>query len=288
MNQQAETTIAPVAVDYRPYKMIIKDVIDETPDTKTFRLQFADPAQVETFSFKAGQFGLYSIFGKGEAVFCMASSPTRKDYIECSVKRAGKVTTALHERNPGETMGFRGPYGNCFPLDKMEGHNILFVGGGIGLAPVRSVIWNVLDLRDRFKNVTIVYGARSVKDLVYKSELEEWKKRDDVHTVFTVDPGGETDDWDGQVGFVPTVLKESGVSSKDTYVVMCGPPIMIKFCLPVLLELGFTKEQVYTTLENRMKCGVGKCGRCNVGSLYVCKDGPVFTAAQIEAMPDDM
>jgi NAD(P)H-flavin reductase len=267
--------------------MTIREIVEETSDTKTFRLDFADASEGEAFAFKTGQFGLYSTFGKGEATFCIASSPTRKEYIECSVKKAGNVTTALHELNPGDVVGFRGPYGNCFPVDQMEGHNVVFVAGGIGMAPVRSVIWNVLDLRDRYKDITIVYGARSVEDLVYKQELKEWAERDDINTIYTVDPGGETDDWDGQVGFVPTVLKESAPSSKDAYAVVCGPPIMIKFTLPVLLGLGFTKDKVYTTLENRMKCGVGKCGRCNVGSLYVCKDGPVFTAAEIDRMPPE-
>ncbi len=288
MNQQTAAVGAGVEVDYCPTKMIIKEIIEETPDTKTFRLEFADEEAGKNFSFKAGQFGLYSLYGIGESTFCIASSPTREGFIECSVKKAGKVTAALHGLNKGETMGFRGPYGNCFPVEEMQGHNVLFVGGGIGLAPVRSVIWNVLDLRDKFKDVTIMYGARSVSDLCYKRELEDWTKRKDVRTILTVDPGGETEDWDGQVGFVPTVLKESAPASEDAFAVMCGPPIMIKFALPVLLELGFTKDRVFTTLENRMKCGVGKCGRCNVGSYYVCKDGPVFTAADIEALPDDM
>lgn len=284
----AEGDRAPIPIDYRPYMATVEDIIDETSDTKTFRLEFVDEGISSGFSFLAGQFGLYSVFGRGEATFCIASSPTRKDYIECSVKRAGKVTEALHGLNIGDVIGFRGPYGNNFPLAQMEGHNVVFVAGGIGLAPVRSVIWNVLDLRDRFKDVSIVYGARSVADLVYRKELEEWRKRDDVKTVFAVDPGGETDDWEGSIGFVPTVLKESTPSSDDAFVVMCGPPIMIRFTLLALIELGFTKDRIYTTLENRMKCGIGKCGRCNVGSCYVCKDGPVFTAAEIEAMPDDM
>lgn len=288
MTPQVETQPSPCILDYRPIKMVIDAIVDETPDTKTFRLTFADPGEASTFAFNAGQFGLYSIFGEGEATFCVANSPTRPGYIECSVKRAGKVTAALHSRNVGDVVGFRGPYGNWFPVDNMKGHNVIFVAGGIGLAPVRSVIWNVLDLRDAFKDITVVYGARSVADLVYKQELAEWKAREDVRTVLAVDPGGETGDWDGEIGFVPTVLKDAAPAPDDAFVVMCGPPVMIRFTLPVLLDMGFTREQVYTTLENRMKCGVGKCGRCNVGPYYVCKDGPVFTAAQIGAMPDDL
>ena len=283
-------------IDYVPYKMHVEQVTVETPDVQTYRLVFDDPELADKFTFKAGQFGLYSIFGYGEATFCVASSPTRlsggqeaKGYIECSVKRAGRVTQAFHRLQEGDTIGFRGPYGNSFPIDDMKGKNILFVGGGIGLAPVRSIIQNCLDLRDQFGDITICYGARTVDDLVYKQELEEWKARDDVTTVFTVDPGGETPDWTGQVGFVPAVLGEAKVSSKDAVCILCGPPIMIKFTLPVLIDThGFAKDKVITTLENRMKCGVGKCGRCNVGNQYVCKDGPVFTCAQIEEMPPEL
>ncbi|NQT21125.1 MAG: FAD/NAD(P)-binding protein [Planctomycetes bacterium] len=276
------------AIDYLPYKMRVEKITEETPDVTTLKLLFDDHQQAEKFTFKAGQFGLYSVFGYGEATFCIASSPTRKGYIECSVKRAGRVTQALHSLLEGDTIGFRGPYGNCFPVDEMKGRNILFVGGGIGLAPVRSVIWNCLDRRDEFGDITICYGARTVDDLVYKEELKEWEGRDDINTIFTVDPGGETPDWSGKVGFVPTVLGEAKISSDNAVCILCGPPIMIKFTLPVLVDThGFAKENVITTLENRMKCGVGKCGRCNVGNKYVCKDGPVFTCAEIEEMPPE-
>jgi sulfhydrogenase subunit gamma (sulfur reductase) len=270
---------------YQPELVTIEEIIDETIDTKTFRLKFKDPEIAKAFSFKAGQFGEYTAFGSGESTFCIASTPTRPEFIECSFKVAGKVTKELRQLNVGDTMGFRGPYGNTFPVEEWEGKNVLFIAGGIGLAPVRCVIWNVLDLRDKFKDVTIIYGARSVDDLVYKRELEEWAARADVKLVTTVDPGGETKDWKGQVGFVPTVVGEVAPSSKNAIAVVCGPPIMIKFTLPVLEKLGFSDEVVYTTLENRMKCGLGKCGRCNIGHVYVCKDGPVFTAAQIKELP---
>jgi len=270
---------------YKPEIVTIEEIIDETIDTKTFRLKFKDPEVAKNFSFKAGQFGEYTAFGAGESTFCIASSPTRPDYIECSFKTAGKVTGELRELNVGDEMGFRGPYGNTFPLDEWKGKSIVFIAGGIGLAPVRCVIWNVLDTRENFKDVTIVYGARSVGDLCYKRELEEWAARADVKLVTTVDPGGETPDWKGSVGFVPTIVGETAPSADNAVAVICGPPIMIKFTLPVLEKLGFSDEVVYTTLENRMKCGFGKCGRCNIGHVYVCKDGPVFTAAQIKELP---
>lgn len=272
---------------YKPYLMTVADVRDETHDVRTLKLTFQDEAERDAFSFQAGQFGEYSVFGSGECTFCIASAPTRKDYIECTFRKAGKVTKALRDLEIGDTMGFRGPYGNIFPLDKWQGKNILFIAGGIALPPMRCVIWNCLDLRDRFKDITIVYGARSVDDLVYKDELAEWDARDDVTLIQTVDPGGETPEWQGKVGFVPTVLQEAAPKSDDTIAVVCGPPIMIQFTFPVLLNLGFAKDAIYTTLENRMKCGLGKCGRCNIGSTYVCKDGPVFTAEQVLALPQE-
>jgi sulfhydrogenase subunit gamma (sulfur reductase) len=270
---------------YQPYLMRVDEIIDETPDTRTLRLSFKDAAVSESFNFLAGQFGEYSVFGAGECTFCIASPPTRKGYIECSFKTVGKVTKAIRDLDVGDTMGFRGPYGNHFPLADMEGKSIIFIAGGIGLAPVRCVIWNVLDNRARFKDVTIVYGARSVTDLVYKRELEELSKRSDVKLWQTVDPGGETPEWKGEIGFVPNIVEKAAPSSQDSYAVVCGPPIMIKFTLPVLARLGFPEDHIYTTLENRMKCGLGKCGRCNIGPVYVCKDGPVFTASQLKTLP---
>jgi sulfhydrogenase subunit gamma (sulfur reductase) len=272
---------------YKPYLMEVKEVISETPDTTTFKLQFKDLETAKSFSFKAGQFGEYSVFGEGECTFCIASSPTRPEYLECSFKKYGKVTQALTRLNVGDTIGFRGPYGNYFPLDEMKGKNVVFIAGGIGLAPVRCIIDNVLDLRNEFKDITIVYGARSVADLVYKNLLKEWKERKDIKTVVTVDPGGETPDWKGEIGFVPTIVEKVKPKSKNTVAIVCGPPIMIKYTMPVLAKLGFKDEDMITTLENRMKCGLGKCGRCNIGNVYVCKDGPVFTNAQLKELPQE-
>ncbi len=273
---------------YQPHLMTIKSVIQETQDIKTFHLVFQDESMRENFRFEAGQFAEYSAFGAGESTFCIASSPTRMDHIECCFRKTGKTTNALFELGEGETIGFRGPYGNVFPLDDFEGKNLIFIGGGIALPPLRSVIWNVLDTRDRFGEISIVYGARTVADLVYKRELMEWKERPDVNLLKTVDPGGETDDWDGHVGFVPTILENEFAPKPDnTIAIICGPPIMIKFTFEALERLGFKQSQMITTLENRMKCGLGKCGRCNIGSTYVCIDGPVFWAQEIAAMPQE-
>ena len=272
---------------YKPYLMEIENIVEETPDVRTFRLKFKNSGEAEKFAFRAGQFGEYSVLGEGESTFCVASSPTRKGYIECTFRKAGRVTNALSNLEIGDTVGFRGPYGNTFPIEEWEGKNLLYIAGGIALPPMRCVIWNTIDLRDKYKDITIVYGARTVSDLVYKHELKEWQDRPDIRLITTVDPGGQTPDWKGEVGFVPMVLEKLAPSSENTVAVLCGPPVMIKFTMPVLKKLGFQDKDIYTTLENRMKCGFGKCGRCNVGKVFVCKDGPVFSYEQILTLPEE-
>jgi sulfhydrogenase subunit gamma (sulfur reductase) len=272
---------------YLPHLMVIKEITQETPDVKSMKLVFKDEEMQKNFSFRTGQFGEFTVFGVGESTFNICSSQTWKDHIECCFRKVGLVTKALWEMNEGDIIGFRGPYGNWYPVERMEGKNILFIAGGIALPPVRCMIWHALDMRDKFKDITILYGARTVADLVFKRELEEWEKRDDVTIVTTVDPGGETPDWKGKVGLVPIVLKGMDPSASNTIALVCGPPIMIKFTLPVLYDLGFAKEDILTSLENRMKCGLGKCGRCNVANVYICKDGPIFTAAHVELLPEE-
>ncbi len=270
---------------YLPHLMRIAAITEEAPGVKTFRLEFVDEAAGKAFAFRTGQFGLYSAFGEGESTFCIASSPTRTGYIECTFREAGRVTSALADKEVGDIVGFRGPYGNVFPIEDWKGKNLVFIAGGIALPPLRSVIWNCLDLRDWFQDITVVYGARSVADLVYKHELKAWGERPDLKLVCTVDPGGETPAWTGKVGFVPPVVEALGLVPENTVAIVCGPPIMIKLTLPVLSKLGFAPDQIFTTLENRMKCGLGKCGRCNTGSSFVCKDGPVYTLAQLQELP---
>ncbi|MFH1227518.1 MAG: FAD/NAD(P)-binding protein [Planctomycetota bacterium] len=270
---------------YKPHLMTITGITDETYDTRTYKLVFQDESIAKSFTFKPGQFGEYSVFGEGESTFCIASAPTRRDYIECTFRKVGRLTGALYNLEVGDTIGFRGPYGNCFPMDEFKGKNIVFVGGGIGMAPLRSVIWYCLDKRADFGDITIVYGARTVKDICYRREIEEWAKRSDIRLVKTVDPGCDTAGWDGKVCLAPIAFSDVAPSSVNAIGLVCGPPIMIKFTLPVFDKLGFPPDKVYTTLENRMKCGLGKCGRCNVGKVYVCKEGPVFTAAQLKLLP---
>ena len=265
---------------YLPHIAIIEKIIDETPTVRTFRFNFKDEELREEFTFDPGQFAEVSVFGIGEAPFCISSSPTRSDHLEFTAQQVGRLTNALHRLSVGAEIGFRGPYGNSFPLDFLEGKNLVFVGGGIGLAPLRSLIWNVMDNRDKYRNIDIIYGARSPADLCFKYDLNTWDKDKAVNLSTTVDKGDES--WTGREGFVPQVLEQVAPSPDNAVAIVCGPPVMIRFTFPVLAKLGFTPEQIITTLEKRMKCGIGKCGRCNIGNLYVCRDGPVFTYAQIK------
>jgi sulfhydrogenase subunit gamma (sulfur reductase) len=260
----------------------IAAVRDETPDTKTFDLVLRDGAERRDFVFLPGQFMELSVFGIGEAPFCFASSPTRPASIQTTVRRTGVLTDAMHGLAPGEEIGVRGPCGNGFDLAAAEGKDLLFVGGGIGLPPLRGLIWNVLDERDRFGRVTILYGARTPTDLVYKDELEEWARRDDVELHVTVDRGEPG--WTGNVGMVPVLFDKTDLKPATTLAYVCGPPIMIKFVVQDLLMRSFSPDSVISTLERTMQCGVGKCNHCCIGHRFVCRDGPVFTYRQIREM----
>ncbi|MFZ5800374.1 MAG: FAD/NAD(P)-binding protein [Candidatus Omnitrophota bacterium] len=267
---------------YLPHLAKIIEIKPEAADIRTFRLKFIDQAFEKSFRYFPGQFVEFSVFGEGEAPFCIANSPTRNSGIECSVKRMGKVTQAVHELEVGDTVGIRGPYGRGFPLQDLQNKNLLFVAGGIGLAPLRSLINYCLDNRSQFKSLTIVNGARTSQDLVYKDEYPLWQKASDTHLHLTVDC--QEENWTCMVGVVPKILEQLEPTCQDTVAVVCGPPIMIKFTLPVLLKLGFCPEAIITTLEMKMKCGLGKCGRCNIGHLYICKDGPVFRYAELRKL----
>ena len=223
---------------------------------------------------------MVSIFGVGECMFAISSSPTWKHCIEISVMKHGKVTNALHELHEGDVVGVRGPYGNSFEVDSWKGKNVVFVGGGIGQAPLRSAIQYILDHRDHYREVYVIYGARSSHDLCYKHELFDLEKRKDVRVFLSIDK--KEDGWTKGVGFVADILMNAGPSSENAVAITCGPPIMIESAIKNLLQLGFTPSQIFTTLEMRMKCGIGKCGRCNIGHVYVCKDGPIFSYEQLQ------
>ena len=275
----------PVKNPYLPELVTIQKIIDETPNIKSYQVVFNNLEKMKGFSFQPGQVGQLSVFGVGESTFVINSPPTRMDYLQFSVMKAGEVTAAIHDLYVGDQIGLRAPLGNWFPYEEIKGKKILFVGGGIGLAPLRTLILFMLDNRADYKDITIIYGARTPPDLCYKDDLEEWESRSDVELILTVD--NEYPGWEKRIGFVPTVLNEIAPSPDDTVAITCGPPIMIKFVLQNLAKLKFRDEDVITTLERRMKCGIGLCGRCNIGSKYVCKDGPVFSLAQLKELPEE-
>lgn len=277
MNNVNETLIPKVGV--------ITDVRIDTADIKTFRV--VTPDGKKAFDHMPGQCAMLSIPGVGEAMFSITSSPTNTEYMEFSIKKCGCVTEWLHQAEVGQQITIRGPYGNAFPVetDEFKGKKLLFIAGGIGIAPLRSVINYCRYHRENYKSINLVYGSRSMDDLVnYNEIINEWTADKEMYIYLTVDK--EDPDWVKHVGFVPNYVKELQYTP-DRVAIVCGPPIMIKFTVAALKELGFKDKQIYTTMELRMKCGVGKCGRCNIGSKYVCKDGPVFRYDELGELPDE-
>ncbi len=275
---------------YLPYPVRIDKIITETEDRnlKTFRFVFLNPEDEEKFAYTPGQFAELSIAGKGEIPIGIASSPTEKGFVTFTVNKTGLVTTYLHNMNEGDVMGIRGPLGIWYPWDEMEGKNVVIIGGGFAFTTLRSSIIYMIDPanRTKFKDITVVYGARSPGMLLYKDELAQWEQRDDINMHITVD-GTDDPDWKYNIGFVPTITEEKITSADNSIAIVCGPPIMIRFTQPVLEKLGFPPERIILSLEMRMKCGIGICGRCNIGDQYVCKDGPVFSLAQLKEMPSE-
>ena len=275
---------------YLPYPVRIEDIATETEDEKlkTFKFVFLNPEDEQRFMYRPGQFAELSISGKGEVPIGIASSPTEKGYLSFTVNEVGLVTTWLHMMKKGYVMGVRGPLGNWYPWQEMEGKNVVIIGGGFAFTTLRSSIVYMLhpENRPKFKDITVVYGARSPGMLLYKNELAAWEQRDDIHMHITVDSSNDPA-WKYNVGFVPAIVKQKITSADNAYAVVCGPPVMIKFTQPVLQELGFPPERIILSLEMRMKCGIGMCGRCNIGDKFVCKDGPVFSLAQLKELPPE-
>lgn len=272
---------------YKPELMEVLQVTQHTADVKSVRINFKDPAAAEKFSFNVGQFGMFSAFGAGESTFNICSSSNWKDFIEFCFRKTGKVTEILWQIDEGDTIGFRGPYGNAYPMEEWKGKNLIFIGGGIAMPPIRCAIWYALENRADYGDITVVYGARTVGDLVFVDELDQWTGKERTRVIQCVDPGGETPEWKHEVGLIPHVIEKAEIPAENAVALVVGPPIMIKFTLPVLDKMGLAKKDVYTSLENRMKCGVGKCGRCNCGPVYVCKEGPIFSFEQLSQLPSD-
>ena len=262
-----------------PYLATLKSVMELTPDVKLVGVELEDPAIKAAFDYKPGQFAFLSAFGVGESPFCIVSLPQRNNSLEFAVRLVGTVTRALHELEPGDTLGLRGPFGNYFPLGEYRGKDMVIIGGGIGMAPLRPVINTIMDHRDEYGKLLIINGARTPQDLVFAPEYKTWMEASGTRLELTVDRGD--DQWGGRVALVPDVVREVAPSPDNAIAIICGPLIMIRFTLTVLKELGFEDHQIVTTLEAKMKCGMGKCARCNLGEKYVCRDGPVFTMEQI-------
>lgn len=269
--------------EYIPYKAIIQSIQKESFDTNTYRVVFDEEKIKESFDYKPGQFAEVSVLGVGEVPISITSSPARKGFLEFTIRKTGKVTDAIHRLKTGDSLFIRGPYGNAFPFEEIKGKNIYFIAGGIGLAPIRSLINEVFDNRKDFGHIKILYGAKTPDELCFKQELESWKKIADTEVWLTVDKPYEG--WRYRTGVVTELWKDTDVHPKNAVSIVCGPPIMIKFVAQKLNESGFKDKDIVMTLERHMKCGIGKCGHCNIADKFVCIDGPVFNYEQVKSMP---
>ncbi len=274
---------------FKPETAVIKKIKAQTPDTATYTLAFADEKKQSDYSFRPGQFNMLTILGIGEAPISISSPADDRLTFDHTIRRVGNLTRVLSGLKDGDTVGIRGPYGNGWPVEEMRGKNILLIAGGIGLAPLRPVIQQVARHRRDFGSLEILYGARTPADGMFSDEYAQWRGIPDTRLWLTVDQVPDGNRWDHDVGLV-TDLVEDRMESKpqSTVVVMCGPEIMMKFVVKALLARGFKPGQIYVSLERRMECGVAKCGHCQMGHIYVCKDGPVFNYAEIKDLPEEV
>ncbi len=264
---------------YRPIEATLEDVITETSNIKTFVLRPKEP-----FEFKTGQFVELTLPGIGEAPFTPSSDPNVKGKIDITIMNVGKVTSILHKSPTNISLGIRGPYGKGYPLESFYDKDVLIVGGGVGLAPLRSLLFSLFGQINKFNKIILRYGARTPGDMVYKTALPEWAKKDKVNVVTTVDVGEPA--WKGNVGLVTTILKDLPIDLNKAVAIVCGPPIMMKFVTLKLLDVGFKPQDIFLSMEKSMSCGLGKCGHCRIGKYYICRDGPVFTYEQLKDIYD--
>ncbi|HUV07857.1 MAG TPA: FAD/NAD(P)-binding protein [Spirochaetia bacterium] len=265
---------------YRPIETEVLETVTETPTIRTLRLK-----PKEELTFETGQFIELTILGFGEAPFTPSSNPRTRDIIEVSVMRVGKVTERIHQLKKGETVGLRGPFGNGYPLDSFKGKEVLVVGGGCGFAPLRSLIYEFFNHSGEFKKILFRGGCKTPGEFLYRKEIDEWAKRDDIDVLLTVDRS-DNGDWKGRVGVVTTILDAGDMDCKNGIAILCGPPIMMKFATVKVKEMGFKESNIYLSMEKNMSCGLGKCGHCRLGTYYACKDGPVFRYDQISGFPN--
>jgi len=266
---------------YTPEVVTIDEIREEINDVRTFYLSFDQRSDSDRFSFKSGQFVMCTVFGSGEFAVSLPASPT-DDRFHLTVRRAGRVTGALHDLAPGDKLGFRGPFGNGFPFESIRGKNIIYIAGGIGLIPLRSSIVHVLQNRKDFGELFLFYGSRNPKEVMYRYNIDNWKKMEGFNTFLTID--NPVAGWDGETGFVHELLARHPFPLKNTMAFVCGPPVMFNAVIEKLLEAGISEDNIISTLERHMKCGVGKCQHCSIGRTLVCTDGPVYTYRQIKTL----
>jgi NAD(P)H-flavin reductase len=286
INQKSQSSLAShLEVDNQLFLPVAARIASIKPITaleKVFTLELPDGL---TLGHRPGQFVEVSLFGVGEAPISISSSPSRSNgTFELCVRKVGDVTSAIHSLQSGAVVGVRGPFGRGFPVEKFRGKDLLFAPGGLGLAPLRSLINQVLDERAHFGRVIILYGARNPSELLFKDELEEWGTRDDLELHLTVDRGDEI--WTGNIGVITTLFKRVSLYPRNTVAITCGPPVMYRFVLMELLGKGITEGNIYLSLERRMKCGVGKCGHCQINHIYACQSGPVFPYSEIKGLEE--
>ena len=274
---------------YIPWLTAVKSIVteNEANDIKTIELDFKKEEEYKSFDYIPGQFAEISLIGKGECPIGIASSPTEEGTIKFTIKKMGEVTSGIHTLEVGDTVGVRGPLGNGWPMEEMKGKNIVVIGGGFAFSTLRSLILYVLDEKHRkdYGDLTVIYGNRNSAEVLYQDVLEDWEKRDDIKIVLTIDR--EEESWTREVGFVAAIVKKVAPNPDNAVAIICGPPIMIRTAVAELVELGWKDEQILNSLEMRMKCGIGKCGRCNIGNKFVCVDGPVFSLAELKKMPNE-
>jgi sulfhydrogenase subunit gamma (sulfur reductase) len=264
----------------KPHLATVVGVRNLATGIKLFQVELDDAEAMRGFDYQPGQFAEVSAFGVGESPFGITSTPARSKAIEFAVNRVGTVTDALHQLDSGDRIGLRGPLGNHFPMQEFKGKNVVVLGGGIGGAPLRPVIQTILDNRSDYGKLSIFWAARSPDLLVFTDEYDEWRAAPDTELHLTVDQA--TPDWPHMEGLITTLVEKVQPSADNAITITCGPPIMIKFAMMTLSKLGFASQQNWVTLEAKMKCGIGKCGRCNMGEQFVCLDGPVFRFDQVE------
>ncbi|MFX1356070.1 MAG: FAD/NAD(P)-binding protein [Promethearchaeota archaeon] len=274
---------------YLPMLTKVKSIVSENKvnDIKTLELEFKNEEEYQNFNYIPGQFAELSLIGKGECPIGIASSPTEEGTIKFTIKKMGTVTSGFHNCEVGDTVGVRGPLGNGWPIEEMKGKNIIVIGGGFAFSTLRSLVIYLLDdkYRKDYKDITVIYGNRDIGEVLYRDVLEKWEKRDDIKVILTIDR--EEEGWTREVGFVAAIVKKVAPSPDNAIAVVCGPPIMIRTAVAELVNLGWKDEQILNSLEMRMKCGIGKCGRCNIGNKFVCVNGPVFTLAELKTLPDE-